>query len=218
MLIVFSGTDGAGKSTQIDLIRINCEKNSKTVHHLWARGGYTPGFNYLKKLLRYMLWKKLPESGLSNNRNKMLKKKSVSSIWLTLAILDLILFYAIYVRGLSCLGRIVICDRYIEDTYLDFTYNFGKSFNENGFLWRLLVLLAPKPDAAFLLTVPVDVSQYRSMLKNEPFPDTLETLGWRLKMYMDETMFPSEKYQKIDCRQSIVSIQVKIKEKLEELT
>jgi len=207
VIIVFSGTDGAGKSTQIDLVRLFYKKNARKVRHLWARGGYTPGFNFLKNILRCMLGKSLPGSGISEDRKAILKKKSVSNVWLTLAILDLILFYAVYARGLSWLGRVVICDRYIEDTYLDFTHNFGSSFKANSFLWKLLIFLAPKPDHSFLLTVPVDVSMYRSTLKNEPFPDTPKTLEWRLQMYMDEVIFPSSRFCKIDCQKSVDDIQ-----------
>lgn len=214
MIIVFSGTDGAGKSTQIEKLTDYYAESGKVVCHLWARGGYTPGFSGLKKLLRLFAGKKLPGAGVSDSRNQILKKKSVSNAWLSLAILDLILFYAVYARGLSWLGRVVICDRYIEDTFLDFTHNFGCSFKANGFLWKLLIFLAPNPDHAFLLTVPVDVSLYRSTLKNEPFPDTPETLEWRLKMYMDEVIFPSNRFCKVDCQQPVDDIQKIIQDHL----
>jgi dTMP kinase len=214
MFLVFSGTDGAGKSTQIDLIKSYYESEGRRVSHIWARGGYTPGFNLIKKVLRLLAGKRLPSSGVSDNREAMIKKQSVSNLWLTIAILDLILFYAIYTRFLQFMGRIVICDRYIEDTYLDFTYNFGDSFNSAGILWRVLVMLAPKSSKAFLLTVPVDVSITRSKLKNEPFPDVPETLAWRLKQYNDEAIFPSNKFYKIDCQSSVDFVQQKIRQQI----
>ncbi len=207
MLVVFSGTDGAGKSTQIELLKQFYLTNGRKVSHLWARGGYTPGFNFIKKIVRTILVNKLPASGMSDNREDLINKKSVSNMWLVIATLDLILFYAIYARGLSWLGRVVICDRYIEDTCLDFTKNFGDAFKSNSLLWRLLVLLAPKPNVSFLLTVPVDVSLYRSTLKYEPFPDTPETLAWRLSMYMDDAIFSDSFFYKIDCQQPIEDIQ-----------
>lgn len=214
MLVVFSGADGAGKSTQIDLLKSYIQCNGYSVQYLWSRGGYTPGFQLVKKIVRLIVGNRLPSSGVSDNREAMLKKRSVSSLWLKLAILDLILFYAVYTRFLHCYGKVVICDRYIEDTYLDFTHNFGNAFNANSLLWRLLVLLAPKPNKAFLLTVPVDVSLYRSTLKNEPFPDTPETLAWRLSMYMDDAFFPSDRFFKIDCQQSIEDVQQSIQDQM----
>ncbi len=214
MIIVFSGTDGAGKSTQIERL-VGCySKQRRNSCYLWARGGYTPGFSLIKRLLRLLAGNKLPTAGVSNNREVMLKKGSVARLWLRLAILDLILFYGLYARFLHYRGKVVICDRYIEDTYLDFTRNFGNDFQPQGLLWRALVLLAPRPSKAFLLTVPVDVSLYRSTLKHEPFPDTPETLEWRLQQYMDEAIFPSSQFYKIDCQNSVNDIQQEIQKQL----
>ena len=68
------------------------------------------------------------------------------------------------------------------------------------------------------LFVPVDVSLIRSKMKGEPFPDTPETLAFRLKTYLDESIFPSDKYHKIDCQKSIESIQTEISGKFKELS
>jgi dTMP kinase len=210
MIIVFSGTDGAGKSTQIEKLSKKLTLDGKVTGYLWSRGGYTPGISLFKKLLRKMLGKKLPKAGQSKNRDEMLEKKSVSSIWLFLAIVDLILLYGIYVRFLSLMGRVIICDRYVNDTYLDFKNNFPDSFNSESFLWKFLQCFIPKPDISYLLFVPVKVSQERSILKNEPFPDSEETLIFRLNNYLDENIFPNSSYIKIDCQISIEDVHQQI--------
>ena len=96
--------------------------------------------------------------------------------------------------------------------------NFPDAFNDQSFLWKLLTLSSPKPNRSFLLFVPVSVSLHRSKIKGEPFPDSSETLSIRLTKYMDESIFPSKKYYKIDCQQSIKSVQIEIKKKLKELS
>ena len=51
---------------------------------------------------------------------------------------NLILIWGIYARFLSLLGVVVICDRYINDTLLDFRRNFPKSDIENTVYWYFL--------------------------------------------------------------------------------
>jgi dTMP kinase len=218
MIIVFSGTDGAGKSTQIEQLMSAYKEQGYSVKYVWARGGYTPLFSWAKGVARKLLRKKLPAAGQSKAREKILKKGPVSRLWLGIATVDLILLYAVYVRGLSLFGRVVVCDRYIEDTGLDFIHNFGESFKPDGFLWRMLQWLAPRPDYAFLLTVPVDVSLHRSKLKNEPFPDSPETLHWRLDQYMNESIFPADVFIKIECQQPVEAIQEMIQQRVLERT
>jgi thymidylate kinase len=212
--IVFSGTDGSGKSTQIRLLKFFLNKQNFKVRILWARGGYTPIFSFLKKFLRMLLNNKMPMPGNNPSRRNLFKKGYVSKIWLNIAILDLLIFFNLYIRLLNLLGFFVICDRYIKDTEIDFRRNFPNVFNSNSLLWKLLVFSSPTPDQCFLLYVSVKVSLVRSKIKGEPFPDTPDTLKFRLQSYLDESMFPSDKYYKINCQKSIDNIQEDIKDKL----
>jgi len=49
-IIFFSGLDGAGKSTQIDILKNHYLNQNKKVYYFWSRGGYTPGFQRLKNI------------------------------------------------------------------------------------------------------------------------------------------------------------------------
>lgn len=215
MLIVFSGTDGAGKSTQISLLSDLFNNQGRKTKSIWARGGYTPIFSFIKKITRTLMGKKLPHPGASEAREKIFKKGKVTSIWLFIATMDLLLYYGFYVRMLNLFGFTVICDRYIDDTKLDFENNFKDSFDTSSFSWRLLKWFAPTPNYSFLLYVPVEVSQHRSILKNEPFPDSYKTLTFRLNKYLDDFEFPNEKYQKLECTKSIEVIHAQIIENFE---
>lgn len=213
MIIAFSGLDGSGKSTQIDLLRSLCTRRNIKSKHLWVRGGYTPLFSALKNILRRLSTGRLPSPGHSAMRTTVFKNSFIANLWLTLAILDLFIVWTIYIRILSFFGYIVICDRYIYDTYLDFTYNFPNSSFHHGFLWRFLFYLVPSPDLSFCLWVPVTTSLRRSAIKQEPFPDSQQTLEWRLEHYLHPLSFPSTRYPRhytIDCTSSIEDISYQI--------
>ena len=211
MIIVFCGTDGAGKSSQIERLHSKMEtERGKRLSFIWARGGYTPGFSFIKQIIRTLFGKKAPSAGNSSQRDQLMKKSSVSKSWLIIAIWDLIFYYGVYLRYLNLRYDMVLCDRYVKDTELDFEHHHGNSFKRDGFLWRMLQKLVPKPTFQFLLYVPVHISEKRSKLKGEPFPDSPETLEFRLSNYLDGDRFPSSQYTKIECTQSLEAIHQQI--------
>ena len=214
MIIVFSGVDGAGKSTQIDLLKKQITGRRLSVSSVWSRGGYTPGFELLKKSVRIVLGKKSISSGRNEKRDKAMSNSLVSRLWLMIAMLDLLVLYAVIVRIKSFLGRVVICDRYLGDTFIDFSLNFPSSNFENMWLWRFLVAISPEPDVSFLFILPVEESMRRSKQKNEPFPDSKEAVEQRLEIYVTSKLFNGQNWVKIDGLDSIDSSANLIKDKV----
>jgi dTMP kinase len=93
----------------------------------------------------------------------------------------------------------VLCDRYVEDTLLDFRRKFSQEHVDDWLLWRLMVKLSARPDYRILLLVTPVESVRRSVLKNEPFPDSIETLAWRYDQYRE--MARTGEWLVIDCSQ-----------------
>lgn len=217
-MIIFSGLDGAGKSTQIMLLIEWFEANDRRAVCLWARGGYTPGFELLKRGLRYVMKRGLPPPGKSSMRQKQLARPTIARIWLSAAIIDLTFYWGIYLRWQRWRGRVVICDRYLDDTRLDFLWNFPNVAFEQFILWRILEWAVPKPDAAFVLLVPVRESLRRSLAKSEPFPDDQDALTWRLASYMDERTFSVDRYIRLDCCRPSSEIAMTIQRLVSECT
>jgi len=203
IIVSFSGLDGSGKSTQIVKLHDKLNKNGILVTVLWARGGYTPFFHFLKKILLISSKSQAVNKKLTpkKSRKKVMSSRYVAKLWLSVAIADLILYWALYLRIHRIMGRFVICDRFLDDTRLDFKRKFPSIPFEKMFLWKLLELVSPLPDVSILLWIPVDESRKRSLLKCEPFPDDVETLSWRLSSYLDKNIFPSEKYIILDGRE-----------------
>ncbi len=182
-IIFFSGLDGAGKSTQISRLTDYYLNNNEKVYCFWSRGGYTPGFQMLKNILRKSLKNKLPKAGKSKQREKTFTNPLIKRTWLILSILDLIFFYSIFLRTKLFFGYNIICDRFILDTKIDFSIAYPDENFEDWFLWKILLWCSIKPNHHFLLLISVKESMKRSLLKFEPFPDSFETLVKRLSYY-----------------------------------
>lgn len=184
LLVVFSGLDGAGKSTQIDRLAAHLHGQGRPPVIYWTRGGYTPLFSAAKAALRRLSrGHAVPQAGPSVERDQAMARPGVQRLWLALAMLDLLWIYGVQVRWQRWRGRAVICDRYLGDTEIDFRLNFPQQRLDRWPLWRLLRRATPQPDASFLLLIPVDESLRRSRLKDEPFPAPPDLLARRLHWY-----------------------------------
>ena len=178
-----SGIDGSGKSTQIELIRDYFKRDGKKVIYLWTRGGSTPGINALKEFARTIAGSKLPPSGHSKKRDQMLATGWVQRVWITLAILDLLRIYIFSIRWWLLRGNIVLCDRYLWDTYIDFKIMFPDIKIKKWLIWKILIKLSPVPNKALLLLIPLELSEKRCLNKYDPFPDTQDIRKIRYDLY-----------------------------------
>ena len=209
-LIVFSGLDGAGKSTQIEFIKSIFLTKNKKCFTFWSRGGYTPNFQNIKNVIRFIFNKQLPKPGPNKQRTNAFSNPFIRRMWLTLAILDLIYYYAFYLRFIKFANYNVICDRYIVDTKIDFILNYPNDNFQNWFVWKLLIKLALEPDYHFILVISTLTSKKRSLEKNEPFPDSSNTLDIRLNKYIDYSKLNLDTHL-LWCEQSIIKVHDDIK-------
>lgn len=177
--------DGAGKSTQIEFLMDYFCNRGRSPKFIWTRGGYTSLFNNLKNLLRILLGKRIPPPGRNEERERVMRSRWMQQLWLVISLLDLLRVYAVQIRFWLWSGKIVICDRYLADTLIDFKINFKNLNVERWFLYKLLLRASPRPDASFLMLIPVEEAIKRSGQKDEPFPDSPQVLTKRLCMYKE---------------------------------
>lgn len=214
-IIILSGIDGSGKSTNIKLISNYLKSLKFTFFYIWTRGGYTPIFLYMKSLARF-IWgvKKLP-SGNSEKRKKILKNNLISNLWVNIAIFDLILYWGFFLRFKMIFYDVIVCDRYLLDTFIDFEINFPNIKLNRNLLWFLLTKITPKPDLSLMLTIPFIESRKRLLSKKEPFPDDDKLALTRYKLY--ENYRYKYKYMVINTNLKMTLVTKKIKKEIKSL-
>lgn len=180
-LVTFSGLDGCGKSTQLDLLA--SALSPQPVARIWSRGGYTEGVLLAKRLFRRLAGRRAPPPGPGAQREHALGRPWVRELWLNAAILDLIRLYGVELRVRGALGQAVLCDRYLWDSLVDFQVNFPGVDVRRRLLWRALERVARPPDAAFFLEIEPALSEQRAVEKNDPFPEPLEARTRRRAAY-----------------------------------
>ena len=140
-LITFEGIEGCGKSTQINKVynflkkkKINCIKTRE------------PGGTKLAEKIR-----KLIINDLANNEDNLT---------------ELLLLFAarsnhfLKIQKYLNKGYIVLCDRYIDSTYVYQHYEQGQSIKLINFLQNLIDK-KNKPKLTFFIDIPVEVAKKR---------------------------------------------------------
>jgi len=183
-LVTFSGIDSSGKSTQIENLQDYYRGHGISFALRWSRGGYTPGINLLKKAIRLSPKEIIPTPGDFEKNNEQVKRPIISKIWLNISILDLILYYGIWFRLLLLKYNVVIADRYIWDSLIDFKLKFSQYNIENMLLWKLLSKINKRPEKSIMLTLNADESLARSIKKKEPFMESLYIRQARINHYL----------------------------------
>jgi len=183
MLIVVSGDDCSGKSTQIGLLKESLEREGKEVIISWHRPGYSRCLTVFKTQVRRIAPGALPLTEQKIARDKMFSKSVVRALWKLMAMVDLIVQRCIKLRFLLATGKIVICDRYWLDSMLDFENKFREWDGTRSLLFRVVREAHPKPDGWILLRLPWPDLVARSQAKKEPFPDSVEARRKRHDRY-----------------------------------
>lgn len=181
-IISFSGIDGSGKGTQIELLEKYLKQKNISFKTIWARGSWTPGIELVKMIVRQD--KDYTEEQKDEYRKEARTNPKKQRIILIISILDLLWYWGIYYRLVALSGKLLICDRYIWDTFIDFKVNFSNFNFDKWLLWKVLVKIIPTPYPSFVFMISADESVRRGMLKQEAHMESLEIKTSKAEEYI----------------------------------
>jgi thymidylate kinase len=147
MMYTFSGIDSSGKTTQIELLKKYCEENNIPYYYKWGKGRATPVVMWLKKVFRRD--NKMNDEEKKEYREQIYQNKKKKFLLLILSILDVCWFWGVLYRYLKNRHKILICDRYVWDTFIDFKTEFSEFNMEKWLIWRFAKFVAPKQTVLF---------------------------------------------------------------------
>ena len=184
MIIVFSGIDSSGKTTQIDIFEKECKRRKLRVRKIWGKGRGTPGVLLIKGIVR-------GDRGMSAEqkkeyRAKVYKNSKKRRLLLTASILDLWWYFGIWYRLLNMFNNVLICDRYLWDTYIDFQSEFPEFDIDNWRIWKIATILAPKPKHSFMFYISAEESYRRDQQKGDLTLDPIEVKVAKVDKYMKQ--------------------------------
>lgn len=158
MIISFSGLDGSGKTTQIQLLADAFKE--KGIPYTIVQTGRIAIFQYLKKILALFNSKKVTQLeniqfDLSGNTSPT--KKVLAVIRQMSTVLDILIFFLLYHIPSKFGKTVILCDRHLSDTVSQLYYL--KMCSKPVYLF--LLTLIPRPDVSFYIKASYKVAYRR---------------------------------------------------------
>ena len=182
-MYTFSGIDSSGKTTQIELLKRYFDEHGIEYYYKWGKGRATPFVLWLKEVFRRD--KKMNAEEKKEYRVKVYQSKRKKFLLLTASIVDLWWFWGVTYRRLDRKHQMLICDRYVWDTYIDFRIEFSEFNVDRWLIWKIAKWLAPKPDHSFMFIISAEESFRRDNEKGDPDRDELDRKIFKVEKYKE---------------------------------
>jgi dTMP kinase len=149
LFVTFEGTEGSGKSTQIELLANRLIELKRVVLTLREPGGTRIG-----EEVRHLLKNRAAGAGMFPETELLLMNASRAQLVREV------------IRPALCAGKVVLCDRYYDSTIAYQVY--GRELDPNQ-AQRIIdfAINDVRPDLTLLLRVPLEVSEARRSIRGE---------------------------------------------------
>ena len=208
--MTISGVDLAGKTTQLAGLRAWLEERRDAVIQRWHRPGYSPLLDGARRVIRGVRPSALPRAGRSEARTRAFERPRVRAAWTAMACADTLAMHAVRTRLDVARGKVVLCDRYVEDALLDLQLRFPEQ--PHALIAATLRAACPVPDTSLLLMIPWSEIERRMASKAEPFPDDLETRRRRFHAYQE--LADSGRFVVVDAARPIDAVQDDLRDRV----
>lgn len=160
MIISFSGLDGSGKTTQIQLLADTFKE--KEIPYSIVQTGRIAIFQHFKKILAFFNPKKVTQIETLQfdlGENKSPVKKVLAVFRQMTTFLDILIFFLIYHIPSKFRKTVLLCDRHLSDSVSQLYYLEMCSRPVYLFLLKLI----PQPDVSFYLK-----ASYKTAYQRKP--------------------------------------------------
>ncbi len=185
LLVVLTGIDGSGKTTQAERLTNSLESDGIDVSYVWSR--------WKPLLLRPLIksWKKetvmksnkgFEHDRIKSRKQKLLRNPFIRWMWLVCFFIDYGLQIFVKIRLKMIRGGLIISDRIFYDSVIDQSVNLGDNkgwlINSLDSFW--IKILFPAPDMVIFVDCPEDVA----FARKDDAPN-IEYLEERRKLYLE---------------------------------
>ena len=167
-VVAVSGVDGAGKSTQAQVVADGLRVLGFEASVQWTRITYDPSLDRIARPVKTLLSLRRrreadcsgPGADLSTGSARALREQSrfVGAVWVTIVAAVDALVLRRSARMAIRAGAVVVRDRYTLDSVVQLLDQYGSDYRTQT---RLIARSAPQPRAAFLLDVSAETAFQR---------------------------------------------------------
>ena len=179
LFLAFSGVDGSGKTTQVQLLEKRLREANFHVTTVWCRWRPVLSLPLLSILERLGYAKTRATSSIGFVETRISNLGGLAFLWSLLTQIDNFMKNGLKVMIPLFLGRTVICDRYVLDMLVEGMAGLHDPPNRVRLGYRLLGLL-PRPDNAFLIEMDPAVA-----FERKPDMPTLSHFAERVSLYRE---------------------------------